>query len=87
MVPIRTLLDRIRWDPEFGRGEFAVGYYDRLEGRIVQVPFAFLDFDPQDHFTFRLTDAAGTERTIPLHRVCEVYRDGECIWRREQCHR
>jgi uncharacterized protein (UPF0248 family) len=85
MVTIRALLDRIRWDPEFGRGEFVIGYYDRVEKRTVLVPLAFLDFDPHDHLTFRLTDASGTEHSIPLHRVCAVYRDGECIWRRERC--
>jgi uncharacterized protein (UPF0248 family) len=29
MIPIRELLDRIRWDPEFAKSEFAIGYYDR----------------------------------------------------------
>lgn len=86
MITIRTLLDRIRWDPEYGRGNFAVGYYDRLEEQIIVVPFGALCFDPDDHFCFQVTDAAGQAHTIPLHRVCEVYRDGERIWRREHCH-
>jgi uncharacterized protein (UPF0248 family) len=83
MIAIRALLDRIRWDREYGRGAFAVGYYDRVEGRIIVVPFAALHFDPDDHFSFRLSDAAGALHTIPLHRVCAVYRDGECIWQRQ----
>lgn len=83
MITIRALLDRIRWDREYSRGTFAIGYYDRREGRIIVVPFAALRFAPDDHFTFQLTDAAGAVHTIPLHRVCAVYRDGESIWQRQ----
>ena len=84
MITIRELLNRIRWDREYGRGEFTVGYYDRIEGRIILVPFVRVRFDPDDRFSFQLTDAAGEPLAIPLHRVCEVYRNGELIWKRER---
>jgi uncharacterized protein (UPF0248 family) len=83
MITIRALLNRIRWDREFG-GEFAIGYFDRLEGRIIVVPLREVRFDPDDHFSFQLNDAAGEPITIPLHRVCKVYRNGELIWHRER---
>jgi len=44
MAPIHELLNRIRWDPEFGRGNFELGYFDRVEGRVIVVPFRELDF-------------------------------------------
>ena len=84
MITIRTLLSRIRWDREYGRGEFTVGYYDRLAERIILVPLVQVRFDPDDRFSFQLTDAAGEPLSIPLHRVCEVYRNGELIWHRER---
>jgi uncharacterized protein (UPF0248 family) len=84
MITIRELLNRIRWDREYGRGEFTVGYFDRVEERIVLVPLVQVSFAPDDHFSFQLTDAAGEPLAIPLHRVCEVYRNGELIWRRER---
>jgi len=84
MITIRSLLNRIRWDREYGRGEFTVGYYDRLAERVILVPLVMVHFDPDDHFSFRLTDVAGEPLAIPLHRVCEVYRNGELIWRRER---
>ncbi|RCX24953.1 DUF504 domain-containing protein [Thioalbus denitrificans] len=83
MVPIHELLSRIRWDPEFGRGEFVIGYYDRVEGAIVRVPLGELRFEPGDRFDFELIDAEGVPRTIPLHRIKAVYRNGELIWHRE----
>jgi len=83
MISIRALLNRIRWDREYGRGEFTVGYYDRLAERIILVPLVRVRFDPDDRFSFQLTDSAGEPLSIPLHRVCEVYRNGELIWHRE----
>ena len=82
MITIRELLNRIRWDPEYGRGEFAIGYFDRLEGRIIVVPLGEVLFAPGDTFSFQLNDAAGEPLSIPLHRVCEGYRNGELIWHR-----
>ncbi len=37
MIPIQQLLSRIQWDQEFGRGEFVLGYYDRVLEEIVGV--------------------------------------------------
>jgi uncharacterized protein (UPF0248 family) len=84
MITIRELLNRIRWDREYGRGEFAIGYFDRLEERIIMVPLGEVQFAPGEKFSFQLTDVAGEPLTIPLHRVCEVYRNGELIWHRKR---
>lgn len=83
MMPIRQLLSRIRWDETFGRGRFELGYYDRVRDGIVVIPFAALDLDPADRFAFRWVDDEGVARTIPLHRVRQVFRDGALIWHRE----
>ena len=39
MLPIQSLLQRIRWDPAFGDADFTIGYYDRAQHAIVTVPF------------------------------------------------
>jgi uncharacterized protein (UPF0248 family) len=82
MIPIQDLLDRIRWDPEFGQGEFVIGYQDRVAHAIVRVPFKRIFFPPSGHFSFEAVEADGTVHTVPLHRVREVYRNGELIWQR-----
>jgi len=83
MITIRALLNQICWDPEYGRGDFSIGYLDRIQKRIIVVPLSEVRFDPDNHFFFQLGDAGGEPITIPLHRVCEVYRNGELIWHRE----
>jgi len=82
MQPIQRLLNRIRWDPEFGKGHFTIGYLDRVEYRIILIPFKTLHFDAPEHFKFEVIDAFGNASAIPFHRVKKVYKDGTLIWKR-----
>jgi len=83
MIPIHELLNRIRWDEEYGDAEFIIGYYDRIEDRIISVPLKTLYFDNEDHFDFELVDDEGVTHTIPLHRIRQVYRNGHLVWERK----
>ena len=49
MIPIHELLNRIKWDDEFGRAEFIIGYHDRFEKGIIKVALTELSFDEKDH--------------------------------------
>jgi uncharacterized protein (UPF0248 family) len=82
MIPIQDLLHRIQWDPEFGKGEFVVGYYDRVADAVVRVPFRRVHLARGEHFAFEAVEDDGSVHTVPLHRVREVWRDGELIWQR-----
>jgi len=83
-APIHELLNRIRWDAEFARGNFELGYFDRVEKRILVVPFARVSFLHDDPQAFRLVDEEGRIHRVPFHRVREVYKDGQRIWRRPE---
>lgn len=82
MIPIQDLLSQIRWDESFGKGNFVIGYYDRKSEEIIQVPLQQVQFTPSDHFFFRFTDQEERTREVPLHRIREVYKNGELIWHR-----
>ena len=84
MIPIQELLSRMRWDREFGQAEFIIGYYDRVDKQIVKVPLARTTFDPGSHSSFEAIESDGSVHAVPYHRVREVYRDGELIWRRSE---
>jgi len=86
MVPIHELLNRIRWDAEFGQGEFVLGYYDRVADSIIRVPLHQVFFNPTDHFACEIIDAEGESHLVPLHRIREVYKDGTLIWQRHPPH-
>lgn len=82
MIPIQDLLHRIHWDEEYAKAEFEVGYYDRVDDRIVRVPFRRVHFEKGEHFSFEAVEDDGAVHSVPLHRVREVWRNGELIWHR-----
>jgi uncharacterized protein (UPF0248 family) len=82
MIPIRTLLNRIRWDQDFANGDFQIGYEDRLAGGIVLVPLHQVLPIPGAHFSVRIVDNEGVPHLVPYHRIKEVYRNGALIWKR-----
>jgi uncharacterized protein (UPF0248 family) len=82
MTPIHELLNRIRWDKEFGRGRFEIGYYDRHEDAVQRVAFREVVFPEGERHTFEVMDESGILRSIPFHRVREVIKDGQIIWQR-----
>jgi uncharacterized protein (UPF0248 family) len=84
MEPIQDLINRIRWDREFGAAEFELGYYDRVDQTIHRIPFQQVHVPEHQKERFELWDADGTIRRIPWHRVKEVYRNGQRIWQRPE---
>jgi uncharacterized protein (UPF0248 family) len=82
MMPIQDLLHRIRWDPAFGGARFELGYYDRVEGAVLRVPFATADFPPGEHFFVEIVAPDGSVHGVPLHRIRAVWRDGVLVWER-----
>ena len=83
MVPIQRLLHRIQWDAEFGNASFMIGYYDRLEKRIVRVSFRQVHLARGERFSFDVVEEGGTTHMVPFHRVREVWRNGDLIWQRQ----
>ena len=83
MIPIHELLSRIRWDASFADAEFALGYYDRVADEVIVVSLREVSFPPDERFAFEVTDRDGEIHSVPLHRVRDVYRNGELIWHRQ----
>jgi uncharacterized protein (UPF0248 family) len=59
-----------------------IGYYDRIEDRLLEVSLARVEFEPGDHFSVRVTQRDGSTHDVPFHRIRTVYRDRELIWER-----
>jgi len=83
MQPIHELLNRIQWDKDFAQADFIIGFYNRVEEHIIRKPLKELYFDKNDHYFFHFQDDEYTEHSVPLHRIKEVFRNGELIWHRE----
>ena len=83
MQPVHDILNRIRWDPGFGQDDFEIGFYDRIEKKIVRVAFTDLIFPKDDHFAFELLNSEGEPHHVPYHRVKQIFRNGKLNWHRE----
>ena len=83
MIPIQDLLHRIQWDTAFAKAAFMIGYYDRVEGKIILVPFRRVHLARGEHFSFDVEMDEGGTCMVPFHRVREVWRNGELIWKRD----
>lgn len=82
MVSIVDLFNRIRWDKEFGKGEFVIGYENHRMDHYLYVPLEEIIFEEGEHFSFQLKNEMGESVTIPFHRVREVLKNNELIWQR-----
>lgn len=82
MQPIHELLNRIHWDPEFGKSEFELEFLDRQEAALLRMSFRDMAVLPGEHYFFYYTDEDGVEHSVPYHRIRSVYKNGERIWHR-----
>jgi uncharacterized protein (UPF0248 family) len=82
MQPIHALLARIRWDAEFAKARFVIGYWDRVQGKVLRADLHEIAWDTENPSFFDLVDDEGCVHAIPFHRVREVWRDGRLIWER-----
>lgn len=82
MQPIHELLARIRWDAHFAGSRFVIGYWDRVEDKVLHVDLREIAWDAENPSFFDLVDEEGLSHSIPFHRVREVWRDGTLIWQR-----
>jgi uncharacterized protein (UPF0248 family) len=84
MKPVREMLSRIRWDKIWAGNEFKIGYYDRVEQRILVVSFKEIIFPGENHVSFDVIDHEGKQHSsVPYHRVKAIYRNGRLIWNRQ----
>ena len=82
MIPIQALLSRLRFDPEFARGRWEIAYLDRAQPGLVRLPFEAVRTRRHLGFVFDVVDEEGIERSIPYHRVRQVWHDGKVVWSR-----
>ncbi|WP_455196861.1 DUF504 domain-containing protein [Kaarinaea lacus] len=83
MQTAQEILNQIRWDERLATDEFVIGYFDRVADQIIKVAFREIRFPEDHHFQFELIDEEGELRSIPYHRVREIYQNGQLIWRRD----
>ncbi len=76
MVPIISLLNKIKWGSGENKEVYELCYFDRITGKEKRVEYKNIkEFDNQ---FFKFGD-----NEIPLHRIRKVYKNGKLIWERK----
>ena len=79
MKPIKDVLNKIIWDAREHPEEYVIGYYDRVEQKVIEILFTDITRIEEG---FLILERGGEETMIPLHRIRIVKRKSEIIWQR-----
>lgn len=74
MINIKEFLNKIKWSGKFKKEELTIGYLDRITNKIIKVDYKDLEIK-EDFIVLE-------DKEIPLHRIKEIRRKGEIIWKR-----
>jgi len=77
MIYILELLNKIRFSDN--KGNYVVRYFDRHKDTTKEVNFKDIKFFDKLCFVINVE---GYDSLIPLHRIKEVVKDNEIVWRR-----
>jgi uncharacterized protein (UPF0248 family) len=76
MLPIKDLLNRIRWDEKENPEDYEIAYTDRVLKKEIKIMFKDIS-RVEDEFMIV------NEASIPLHRITKVYKKNKLIWERK----
>ncbi|MEM4246971.1 MAG: DUF504 domain-containing protein [Candidatus Woesearchaeota archaeon] len=79
MKHIKDVLNKIIWDAREHPEEYSIGYYDRVQDQIIEIPFKEISRIEEG---FLIIGYAGKETMVPLHRIRVVRKKDEVIWQR-----
>ena len=79
MIPIKDFLNKIKWDKNLNAEDFAVYYLDNISKKLVELKFKDI---LRVEGNFMVIFKEDEETFIPLHRIREVRRKEELVWKR-----
>ena len=79
MISIIDLLNKIKWDKKEKSEDYEIIYFDRILGK--QMTIHYTKIQALENPFMVLKDKA-KEVKIPLHRIQEVKKQNETIWKR-----
>ena len=79
MIPVKDVLNKIKWDEKENPKDYEIVYIDRVLQQEVKIKFKSISKIEDNFMTV-------DEATIPLHRLVKVYKKGKLIWERKVKH-
>ena len=79
MIPIKDLLDKLKWDKRFNPEEYTLYYHDRVKDELISVDYTKIK---RIEGSFMIIERDCEEVSIPLHRIHKVMKGKMNVWRR-----
>ena len=79
MIPIKDLLNKLKWDKRYKPEEYTIYYHDRIKNEMIPVDYSSIN---RLEGSFMIIEIGGDEVSIPLHRVHKVMKGRMLVWRR-----
>ena len=79
MIPIRDLINKIKWDKRENPEEYTLFYFDRILNKLISIPYAKIK---RIEGSFMIIDNE-EEINIPLHRIKKVTKNNFVVWERK----
>ena len=77
-LPIKDFLNKIRWSKEENPSDYLIGYWDNIDKKVIFIRFNKIK---KAEGNFLLLDRE-EETYIPMHRIREVRKKGNLVWKR-----
>ena len=81
MIPIQSLLNKIKWDKRENPEEYSIYYYDRISKKLIKINYIDIK---RFEGTFIIVERNNEEVNIPMHRIREVKKNNIVVWKRKE---
>lgn len=80
MMPIKDLLNKLKWDYRLTPDEYTIHYLDRVSGEFIELPYKDIR---RIEGSFIIIERDFEEVNIPMHRVRKVTKNNINVWNRD----
>ena len=79
MLPIRHLLNKIKWDKRENPEHYSIHYFDRISPELIKIDYTDIK-KFEDNFI--VVEKNNEESFIPMHRIKVVRKNNKIVWKR-----
>ena len=81
MQPIKSLLNKIKWDKREDPEQYSIFYFDRISKNLIELKYNDIK---KINGTFIIVERNDEEVNIPTHRIREVRKNNKIVWKRKK---
>lgn len=79
MIPVKNLINKIKWDKRENPRDYKIFYFDRILNKLIKIPYSKIK---RLEGSFMVLDNE-EESNVPLHRIKKVMKNHVVVWERK----